>query len=333
MSEYIIHNVLFDINRKLDFDGDEETDKPIDKYPNHYLGKVIGPRGNELAILRKRRASGEEHVPNCVLRNENGIALIRIHNKENYTLYDLPERTEGDVKECVGVSQSSYPFAYVVVDYREDRCQIAIEKTSNWDSKTDTIRNCLQEFFGQNPFLSNLGINVEAVREKTIATKFAEFIDERIMDDGDIIESFTFEYPNLKRQTTSRIPKALTEQMDALSKFLESYGAVSGVTTTRMGQDVDRDKLKQLSTVVTMCADNAFDLSVKFRDFGNYRCNESVVAKYEMSDLVISYFKDFVVPDINSPEYDLEVWLDDVFDKIKKIEDNGGNEIPTKPKK
>ncbi len=44
MSEYIIHNVLFDINRKLDFDGDEETDKPIDKYPNHYLGKVIGPR-------------------------------------------------------------------------------------------------------------------------------------------------------------------------------------------------------------------------------------------------------------------------------------------------
>ena len=118
-----------------------------------------------------------------------------------------------------------------------------------------------------------------------------------------------------------------------MSKFLESYGAVSGVTTTKMGQDVDRDKLKQLSTVVTMCADNAFDLSVKFRDFGNYRCNESVVAKYEMSDLVISYFKDFLTPDINSPEYDLEVWLDDVFDKIKKIEDNGGNEIPTKPKK
>ena len=28
-----------------------------------------------------------------------------------------------------------------------------------------------------------------------------------------------------------------------------------------MGQDVDRDKLKQLSTVVTMCSENAFDLS------------------------------------------------------------------------
>ena len=221
MSEYIIHNVIFDVNRKLDFNGDEEQEKPIDKYPNHYLGKIIGKRGQELSLYRKRRGNDDEHVPNCVLRNECGIALIRIHNKENFTLYDLPESAGNEVIDCVGVNQSSYPFAYVVVDYRGTQCQIAIEKTSNWDNKTDCIRNCLQEYFMHHHFLRNLGIKVENVKEKTIATKFTEFIDERIIDEGDTIESFTFEYPNLKRRPTSQIPETLTEPINALSKFLE----------------------------------------------------------------------------------------------------------------
>ena len=333
MSEYIIHNVIFDVNRKLDFNGDEEQEKPIDKYPNHYLGKIIGKRGQELSLYRKRRGNDDEHVPNCVLRNECGIALIRIHNKENFTLYDLPESAGNEVIDCVGVNQSSYPFAYVVVDYRGTQCQIAIEKTSNWDNKTDCIRNCLQEYFVRHHFLRNLGIKVENVKEKTIATKFTEFIDERIIDEGDTIESFTFEYPNLKRRPTSQIPETLTEPINALSKFLEVYDAVSGVTTTKMGQDVDCDKLKQLSTVVTMCAQNAFDLSVKFRNFGHYKCNESIVAKYEMNEIVISNFKDSLKSDIIDTYHDLETWLDDVLDKIKKIDENRHHEIPTKPKK
>lgn len=80
-----------------------------------------------MSINRTRRGEGEEHIPNCVLRNENGIALIRIHNKENLTIYDLPDSTEKEVQDCIGTSQYSYPYAYVIVDYRNERCQIAIE--------------------------------------------------------------------------------------------------------------------------------------------------------------------------------------------------------------
>lgn len=332
MSDYIIHNITFDVKRKLDFEEAEERDKPIEKYPNYYLGKVIGKRGQELTLYRKRRGNGEEYVPNCILRNEGGIVLLRVHNKENQTRYDLPVNSEDEVKDCVGINQYSYPFAYVVIDYRDKKCQIVIEKTSSWDSKTDTVRNCLQDYFAQHQFLQNLGINV-TVKEKTSATKFAEFIDKQIIYKGDYIESFTFEYPNLKRQPTSRIPNALTEQINFLSKYLDFYGGISGEITTKMGQDVDRDKLKQLSTVVTMCCSNSFDLSVKFKEYGPYKCNENIVAKYEMNDIVISHFKDFIIPDMKTPEHDMEAWLDDVFDKIEKIEGNGRNEIPTKPKK
>ena len=50
MSDYIIHNIIFDVKPKLDFEEAEERDKPIKKYPNYYLGKVIGKRGQELNL-------------------------------------------------------------------------------------------------------------------------------------------------------------------------------------------------------------------------------------------------------------------------------------------
>jgi hypothetical protein len=324
MSDYIIHNIGLTVSPQLDFGQQEEADKPVAKFPNYYLGKIIGEKGNELSLNRTRRGSGEEHVPNCVLRNEEGIALIRIHNKEDLVIVNLPEDA---VEDCDVEPKSSYPFAYVVVDYRDGKCQLAIEKTSAWDSKTTTIRNCFESFFNEK-LSDSLGITTN-LKEKTESTEFEQFIDERTIDHGDVIESFTFQYVNIKRNPTARIPDSLTEQMKMMSSVLEMYDAISGTTTMKMGSAVDTTKLKQLSTVVTMCSDNAFDLIVKFKDYGDYTCNESIIAKYPMNDAVISLYKDFVTPDVHTVDFDLRLWLDDVFTRINGK--NDGKQIPTKP--
>ena len=52
-----------------------------------------------------------------------------------------------------------------------------------------------------------------------------------------------------------------------------------------------------------------------------------------MNDIVISHFKDFITPEIMDANHDLETWLDYVFDKIKKIDEERNHGIPTKPKK
>ena len=329
MSDYIIHNIKLSVNSQLELDFDElvEKDKPVDRFPNYYLGKIIGGKGNELLLNRTRRNGGEEHVPNCVLRNEDGIALIRVHNKEDYTIYDLPEKTENEVKDCIGRGESSYPFGYVVVDYRDGKCQLAIEKTPSWDSKTVTIRNSLEKFF--NDKLSRkMGISTR-LEEKIERKDFEEFIDQRTIDHGDVIESFTFEYVNIKSLPTTRIPETLTKQMEMFSKVLEFYDAISSVTTVNMGSVVDNEKLKPLSTVLTYSVDNAFELKVKFKNYGEYSCREGVVAKYPMNDIVISHYKDFITHDIVNSEFDLTSWLDEVFMKVK--EERNGKEIPTKP--
>lgn len=327
MSDYIIHNIDLIVPQQFELFGPIDEGKPIEKYPNYYLGKIIGDVGNQLDLSRTRQNEGKEYVPNFVLRNEDGIALIRIHNKENFTQYDLPDKKGNEVKDCIGVPKSSYPFGYVVVDYRDGKCQLAIEKTSAWDSKTVTIRYCLENFFNEK--LSEIwGITVK-LQEKTERKDFEEFIDQRTMNYGDVIESFTFEYVNAKRKPTVRIPESLTEQMEIYSRALDFYGAISGVTTMKMGSQVDNEKLKHLSTVVAYSTDNAFELSVRFRDYGDYSCREGVVVKYPMNDAVISHFKDSILPDKITSDFDLTTWLDEVFEKGK--EGQNDEEIPTKP--
>ena len=288
MSDYIIHNIGLKVIPKIDFDRLVEQDKPADKYPNYYVGKVIGGKGKELNLKRTRRSGEEEHVPNLVLRNEDGIALIRIHNKEVLNIVNLPQNAGNEVTDCDVEPRSSYPFGYIVVDYRDGKCQLAIEKTSAWESKTVTIRNSLEDFFNDKLF-NSLGISTK-LEEKNEIKDFKKFIDQRTIDHGDVIESFTFEYVNLKRNPTARVPETLTEQMDMYSQILEIYGAVSGTTTMNMGSHVDNEKLKQLSMVVGYTIDNAFDLIVKFKDYGEYSCKNGVVAKYPMNDVVISNY-------------------------------------------
>ena len=327
MSDYIIHNIGLTVSPHLDLFELEESDKPVDKYPNYYIGKAIGGIGNQLDLYRTRQNNGKEFVPNCVLRNEDGIALIRIHNKENVEIVNLPDDTNSN-KNCNVESKSSYPFAYVVIDYRDGKCQIAIEKTSAWDSKTVTMKCCLENFF-KDQLEDSLGITT-TISEKTIKKDFEKFIDQRTIDHGDVIESFTFQYVNVKRNPTARIPDSMTDQMNMYSQILEIYGAVSGVTTMNMGETANKEKLKQLSTVVTYSVDNAFDLVVKLRDYGEYSCSEGIIAKYPMNDVVISHYKDFVTSDKVTSDFDLKSWLDEVFVKVKEGQDD--EEIPTKPR-
>ena len=333
MSDYIIHNIEIEVDPKLDFNNDINTDKPVETNPNYYIGKAIGEKGSKLNLYRPRRGQDKEEVPNWVLRNENGIALIRIHNKENYKLYDLQENSESVVKDCVRFNQNSYPFGYVIIDYRDGRCQIAIEKTSSWDGKTETICNSIQEFFAYNKYLCGLGITVKSIEKKTIAIEFSKFIDKRTVDHGDVLESFTFKLPDLNRQPTTRVPESLSEQINFQREYMKYYGGIGGEITTIMKQNANYDNLKQLAYVVTMCVDNTFDLSVKFRDYGAFSCKEGVVAKYAMNEIVISNFKDFITPESEIPEHSMEKWLDYVYEDIIRIEERRGDEIPAKPKK
>ncbi len=330
MSDFIIHNITINYKGDIDFGQKIEKDKPIQQYPYYYLSKLIGERGNELPLKRQRQGQSEkEHVPNCVLRNEGGIALIRVHNKENFKLYDLPQSDQDKVKDIAGVPTSNYPSCYVIIDLREGKCQMAIEKSSAWDNKTVTIRNCFEDFINEEA-QKDYGLEV-IIKEKTIATKFEDFVDAQIFDHGDIIESITFQYVNLNKNKTIRVPNELTGQMQRLSKELEFFNALSATMTMFMGDNIDERTLKNLAIVAAYSSDNALELNVKFQKFGDYKCDESILAKYPLNEAAISNYRDYITPDTDTSDFKLDKWLDECFEDVKKIKERYA--IPRKPKK
>lgn len=328
MSDYVMCNIGLTIQRQKKLFTEEDPGKPIEEFPEYYFGKLVGNAGRKLPLRRQRKGSGEEDVVNCVLRNTGDIALIRIHNKELVDIVAEDGTSDRDVPGYKTDLMDSYPFSYVVIDYREGKCQIAIEKSPVWDSRTDTIKKMLLNYFVER-MSNNYGVDL-TIKEKSEATKFDDFIEKRTVDESDVIESFTFEYPNMKRCRTARIPKSMTENIQRMSDILDMYNAISGRLSMTMGNNVDKDKLKQLATVVSMCSDNGFELSVKFRDFGSYKCDESIIAQFPMKEIVIDNYKDYVTADLKNSDFDLECWLDEVFDKARG---KNAEEIPAKPKR
>ena len=65
--------------------------------------------------------------------------------------------------------------------------------------------------------------------------------------------------------------------------------------------------------------------------FADTVSNENIIAKYPMNDIVISNYKEYRTPEIETSDFDLTKWLDEVFYKVKERKDD--KEIPTKPKR
>ncbi len=327
--EFVMHNIKLTMPQpKADFTGTDSSERPFWKFPNDCLYESICGNQVKLSLTRKRRGEEEvETVPYQVLHKKDGIILMRVHNHETPQLYELSDSQQNT---CQLVTHDSYPYAYVVVDCRDGRCQMAIERTKNWNYNTESVRRCLEEGCGQGLCYDH-GISVE-IKKKTIAMGCIEFVDKRINTDGDLLKTVTLEFANRKAQPTARIPDPIARMMEGFSRQLEVFKAVSGKTTMQVAEEngrYDQQQLQILSHVVSMCVDNTFDLSFGFRDYGKYRANEEVEARFPMNDIVLSQFAKGVSVDFRDRYHNLPAWLDYVYEETIKV-DNG---IESKPKK
>lgn len=316
MNNYTLHNILFLGSPEADFEGMQEPDKPVMTYPEHYLEKMIGPKGNELKLWRTRQGKGEEPVPNRVLRNDGGIAVIRIHNVEHVLLTRLAGQDAELINECPTDEETNFPFCYVVVDCRQGKCQLAIERSGNWGNETVTLRRSLEKCF-DGYFKLHFGMKVE-VREKMIATRCEQFIEHRIYDRHDLPLSFTYQFrctePGMEAYNC-RVPEPLSKPFEYLNAYYACFGSRGGYTTTNIEEEEFHRTKALMMTVASYCSDNGYDFVVNFRDYGEYKCNEEIRARYQMNDQVILNFIYKAIPEQPTSAFCLEAWLDEVFNE------------------
>lgn len=212
-------------------------------------------------------------------------------------------------------SENSYPYSHVVVDLRPEYLQIAIEKTPAW-SNTDKLADVLQESFNRL-MSSRWGVSV-SISARMEPTKFWDYVHKQVYDNGDYIKkiSFSFKNPKLARSAAGISKNSRLKQM---ARVAEMSGAIKSFYTMYFHKNIDKKKFSEknrdLSEMVTLCGDKAYDLTVNFAKVKLYKSDEAVKACFPLPNNYLHAFS-YNAVNINNT-LDLIDWLDEIDKQIK----------------
>ena len=277
--------------------------KRVIEMANEIVGNILK---DDFTVIGKKRKADQ---PLKILKfyEYNNVFTFILCNNKDLTQY------EGHDK----IILQSNPGCYVIVDNREDVCQILIEKGQAFDSDTDKVIKYLKRTFSEK--LSDYGLKIE-IKLKYQAGKFRELIRERIEKYNDHVKKVVWEFPNPDKikgidacqQMKDRLEvmKLITQATNALKGRLTLYGSPTDV------MNVDDDKIADLAQIIALSAQNGYELSYYFYKTSKICMKNATHAYFNIDENVIREFENketFFINDDNS-----SLKLIEVLDNIRK---------------
>lgn len=321
-SHYIIYGIEIQYShgfkqRGIDYYKLVEDGKPIEDYPLYYIGKCIGKANSAIPLYKNE---GKDRLEATVVSHQDGIAVIRVHNPKEDEIISKPNE-DGSLPASQYID--NYPYAFLVIDYRVGKLQIAIQCTTAFGYKTETLKNSVNLFFDihLNP-LSAIDVSIS---EKYFPQKSIDFIKERV-NNNDWVKSFKFKYERAVVAADEH-PTGSQVFIRHASDLLRDFGATFGEATLNFDTQESREafikeKLDQLCHVINYSKNRMYDVRVDFCNSGTFTLGaKGVVAKIPMHDDIISNATaGGTSPTHPSKENDLKTWLDDVFNQLLEKE-------------
>lgn len=316
MGLFAIYKYEFTKNGSKDLFA-KDTGESVFEQAQEYLGRELS--GAKLNLYKVRRDGEPVIYKNDIRRTANGITVMTVCNVKKFTY----------VKDYKELKEESNPYCYVIIDNRKDISQIAIEQTSSFDNNTDKVRDILQESL-QAKF-SEMGLNIE-IKAKMRTMRFWELVDERCNKHKDTIDKVVFNFNNPDQSGPIDTEKSMKDKLRMLSSLAKSIGAAKGSLSFESGDNgnimLDRTQ-EDFANMVSLCCNNGYDISVRFRKMGIFRYGDNVRALYNMDGNILPDFINMQMVIGENPGQDkfaLTQWLDDVrdmtkgFDYVKKTQ-------------
>lgn len=274
---------------------------------------------NSIDKLAKKNKKGEvlAMLPNDVLAKSRDVFIWRVNNSE------LKEWWKRNGKDNKGIDKyemekiESNPYCYVLFDNRPGVGLMAIEKSPAWQNKPDLLRDVLLENF--NRYLNDiydLEIRIEA---RMNPKEIWEFVHERLFEHNDYIRKIAFTFQNPKKINKSNAMEVKSGRLKSMLRTVEIADALKGFFTMEFDKNTNgkiSPKNKDLAEMVSLCAENGYDISITFKEFKTYRINDYVRAYFPVSLITLEEFS------INKRDFEgktnLERWFDMVDEQTKK---------------
>ena len=307
--------------------GDTVVEPQLEhKYEN--FERLFGDKGTMVRIQHeKKKGAGADKYPCYVLAHTNHVVLLRLENVKSKTIY-LEQHVGGPIPRIEKKDFDSFPPINVIIDNREGKSQIAIEIDSAAWSKTNTVRDLLEE--NLNPLLTDkFGLQIK-ITSKMRSSEYWDYVTYRQRKEGRGIKRLTFRFPNAIIRPSVETTIGLSNHLKTLMALINALGGAQGELSLQPPTDdyLLRRKLADIKNIVALCASSDYALSVTFDDDITYKCNEDLRAELPMNrPLALTDFEEGQKNALFG--YEIEEWLDWVMEQTKDYQN--AEQISPKP--
>ena len=293
--------------------------------------------GKRLELVRYAKENGEVEAsyPNDILSSHDGVYLLRINNIKQKSLVKPGDTTTNGFQDYNEIKEESNPYCYVVIDNREGWIQIAIQKNSAWGDPNNVRRLLV---INLNKHFLREGIPLEvSIDAKMRQSEIWEFCDGQCNKNGDVIQSISFVFPNqtkIAQENRIKDPKGYIRELARLMKMTDAIKTSICLNYSSADPKKIEENAKDLAYIVRACQNTSYNLEVRFRDYGKYKCDDMVRAMFPMDESLIHAFWVTNWQELNykentdSPIFGLVKWCDLVNEQSKLF--TNAERIPAK---
>jgi hypothetical protein len=257
--------------------------------------------------IGKEPTTGDKVLPNSILRNDNQVTLLKLHNPGIVNIWEL---------NGAKIPKDTFPYSYIIIDNRHGIGQLAIQmKTDAW-SNPDTVAKLLED--NLNRILNDYGTGLEIeIRYKYLPTEFFKYVKQRRKDEGVIVKRIFFEFTNPEFETPIETAVETSGHLRQLMNMLSQLGGAKAKLQVDAPQkkELIKRKLKDIKQMVSLVSTNGYRLKVEFSDKSTYTCDELMIHDDDMKETVLTDFRDGQKH--NLFEFELFHWLDEMRKKEK----------------
>ena len=278
--------------------------RTIDK-ANTIVGNILH---DGLTVVGKKK---REAMP---LRSIN---MTERNDVYSWTLCNAKEITqyEGHDKNVI----ESHPGSYIIVDNREDVCQILVERNGAFNSDTDKVIRFFKNSI--NTRLSDYSLRI-VVKQKYQAGKFKELIRERIANHNDHVRKIVWEFPNPDRVKGVDASRQMKQNLEGVRLITQATNALKGKLILSGSKDepmcVDDSKIEDMAQIIALSAQNNYSLSYHFYNSPTVYMKNVANACFTIDEKIIDDFSrgQSFVDKNGQTTYQLISVLDDIRNKI-----------------
>lgn len=283
--------------------------------------------GNKLNLFLTKGDGTPQPYDNYKWKGVEDVFVYQVNNIQNKTIVEATGETLNGIPQYDSIPKTSLPLGLLAIDNRsgkDGKGLMAIEKNAGWGKTPEKLRELLETSF--NSVLEEYGLEI-TIGAKMQPTEFWPFLDEQCNKNGDGVTRVTIDIHHKTKKKEDKEKKNNRQRATLLMNNMNSIGERNGALKSSFSMEfesVNARKIKDMTHIAQLCDDNDYDLSVYLKKFGLYRSNDTVTAFFPMDDDALRTFGwqySSTMEDTNHT-YQLMTWFDNVWTKVKELEND-----------